>query len=933
MSYGQDAGLQPPPPLNFGFPSPGSYGALDSPTLGSSIYSPNPALLPPPPADILDENYRSAVADGYSDRNGKPRTSPALDQNDAVVMHLLVETAVGDSLSYEILSFEELEALKKERVSLTSRMEAAGQKLALETKMRDAAQSLNRLSASKNRRGSNGSQASNGSNPADSAAKGEAEYTASAQKCDELGRELWEMERRFRQIDMQLLRHTAGILQMTHKGPTKRGRSRQSVVGGNRPDSPASMYTYENAGARSPVQYDDKDAFDDRSLYRSPENLDKLVDALKHGKALGNGDGDSPVNNDTLQSVESRLEDLNDRLRQLIIQTNPDANNEYDAGPKDKGEDSPAQRASNIAEKLDYLDQGLRDMEAAQHNMGSKSSVEGLDGRLENVNNQLYQIISRAPRENAEEFPPPPTDGAQDQLNYVEDALYAIEQSQQDLLSQLDQARNADTSELTAYWKEQASEYETVCQQLWDLIRAGHEEARQRKLQRRRVLEADPDAVSDLGELSPDEDPMPEEFTLNRFSNQVQDMYRRSNGLKEKQSILRRQIKQQRELNEKSDAEREEQFERLHGEIDRLRHQLHANSSDSGAAGERVVELETALAEAEDKVAELAHNFENSKAREEEAASAIEQKEQQLAKTTNELHDLETKVVQLQTELTIAQAELDGAYGTRAQRAAEVASNPEIKRELEDLARINADLTSEVARLTEAHAGANRSAKDVVEREKMLREELRDTIAEFEEMTKANVEGEKERESLEGVIDNLREKIEGLEAQLSDEKMRWLGVKSPAAIPTPGAPNGGVVLAETTSTKVLREEFRKMMRETRLEAMKAMRVSSRVPSPCPFSKLTMFLTTGRARRAQEAGTDPQDAEEGATAPSQVSQGSQAWTEPEHDGGLEALQRNVYCRCLFAPYTDLTTIQWEPRLCPQVRMVRSFYSSSIIFFYF
>lgn len=860
------------------------------------MYSPNPAVLSPPPADILNENYKSAVADSYADRNGKPRTSHALDPNDAVVMHLLVETAVGDSLGYEVLSFEEVEALKKERTSLTSKMEAVGQKLALETKMRDAAQSLSRLDPK--RRGSNGEEGSDEtSNGADQSAKSEADYKASAQKCDELSRELWQMERRSRQIENQLLRHTAGILQMTHKGPTKRTRSRQSLANGapqaNRPDSPASSYTYENSGARSPVRHDDKDAFDDRSLYRSPENLDKLVDALKHGKALTArsnplGDDDSPMTNDTLQSVDKRLEDLNDRLRQLIIQANPDANKEYDAGPRGTGDGNAAQRAANIEEKLDYLDQALRDIEAEQSNMRSNGSMpSGMGERLENINHQLFQLVSRAPRENNEEFPPPPQEGAENQLQYIDDALYAMEQSQQELLSQLEQARSADTSELTAYWKEQATDYEKVCESLWELIRTGHEDARQRKLQRRRVLEADPEAEAELGELSPDEDPMPEEFTLSRFRNHVEDMYRRASGLKEKQSILRRQIKQQRELNEKSDAEREEEFMRLRGEIDRLRHQLHANSSDSGAlqgAEERISELETAKSEAEAKVAELSQTLEASKASEAEKARTIEQKEEELAKTDKELRELEGEMVRLQTELTMAKAELDGAYGTRAQRAAEVASNPEIKRELEELGRINLELTGQVAQLTESHAAAQRSAKDVAERERMLREELRDTISEFEEMTKANVESEKEREGLEGVIDNLREKIESLESQLSDEKMRWLGIRSPAAVPTPGAPGApGVVLTETTSTKVMREEFRKMMRESRAEAIKALRVSL----PCPPSTQLQSITnhvlspTGRTRRTQETRADHQAPKEGTTAPSQVAQGR---TEPKHDGG-------------------------------------------------
>ena len=87
-------------------------------------------------------------------------------------------------------------------------------------------------------------------------------------------------------------------------------------------------------------------------------------------------------------------------------------------------------------------------------------------------------------------------------------------------------------------------------------------------------------------------------------------------------------------------------------------------------------------------------------------------------------------------------------------------------------------------------------------------------------MTKASIEYEKERENLENNIDGLRDRCETLETQLSDEKVKWLGVKSPGP---PGSRES--MGASSTSTSVLKTEFKKMMRETRSENMKALRVS------------------------------------------------------------------------------------------------------------
>jgi len=85
-------------------------------------------------------------------------------------------------------------------------------------------------------------------------------------------------------------------------------------------------------------------------------------------------------------------------------------------------------------------------------------------------------------------------------------------------------------------------------------------------------------------------------------------------------------------------------------------------------------------------------------------------------------------------------------------------------------------------------------------------------------MTKASIEWEKEREELERTIDSLRDQKEILETQLSDEKVRWLGMKSPGL-----APDGIMSGSKETSTTVLKNEFKKMMREARAENLKVLR--------------------------------------------------------------------------------------------------------------
>ncbi|MBE7179986.1 MAG: hypothetical protein INR71_02065, partial [Terriglobus roseus] len=311
---------------NYAAPSPAASNYSPMPTIPQAkpyLQAPvqDPDLLPDnarygtkgstrqtPPSDALLKGYSAhgvgfgfgfhGAGDGMGHRPATPRTSTQLDVGDSVAMHLLVETALGDSASYYVLSFDEVERLKRELAGLAPRIEAVRKQLALESKVRDAAVSLNRLyrkesaasppsassSSSSSRRRSASKQGQH--ERADSLSKTEDEVAQSNRKCADLSRDLYQLETRQREAQTRLLMHTAGVLQMTHRGPTEKhklsefgnvsGSVLDRIHAADRPDSPESIYTYDNSSRRH-HQHDRgapaRDDFDERSLYRTPDDM------------------------------------------------------------------------------------------------------------------------------------------------------------------------------------------------------------------------------------------------------------------------------------------------------------------------------------------------------------------------------------------------------------------------------------------------------------------------------------------------------------------------------------------------------------------------------------------------------------------------------------------------------------------------------------
>src|SRR5205823_1084062 len=126
---------------------------------------------------------------------------------------------------------------------------------------------------------------------------------------------------------------------------------------------------------------------------------------------------------------------------------------------------------------------------------------------------------------------------------------------------------------------------ETVMMGLWDIIQSGEEEIRQRKKERRQTRMAQ--NLPEEEDMSSDEDFNPnEQFSLQAFSAKVQWLYTQATRLKDQKKVLQRQIKQQRELNSKSDATKDAELMQKVEELQRTKDLLTRTEMDADSVRE-----------------------------------------------------------------------------------------------------------------------------------------------------------------------------------------------------------------------------------------------------------------------------------------------------------------------------------------------------------
>ncbi|GAP85687.1 putative involucrin repeat protein [Rosellinia necatrix] len=789
--------------------------------------APMPRPSFPPNGSALVDSYRQDALNGFEKE--RPRTNPMnsgriqssvfVDLKDSVQVHLLTETALFDSKEYMILSEDEVDSLKKQCQTLTQRIEQARSNLTIQSKYRDAAVSVSRLYSPTGRRSLLGNRLSSGS---DAARETEAERDAIQKKCEDLAAELWSLEQRLMEPQKKLLEHTAGILQHAHKTAKKTGAgsAKPALINGV-PASPESMYTTSH-GRNSLDFLEDGFVFDEASLYRSfdmteilnnqprqapigiplkspvreqnkqlVEETDKLRqenDQVRRENDEVRRDNDEVRREnealvaelellkkqtsdqwDLISGTEQKLEKFNHQLREAVIKVNP-TNDDYDPVPT--GQREPG---GMLNSHLDYLGNTLLLVG------DSPGNGPEITPRLQALNSQLQGILASAISDHPR--PPPSADDAEQQLAYLERSLRVVDEQLH---------RVGDVAHSTLVDKQKSEQAEAVLMGLWDIIQSGYADIRQRKQERRNArmdkgLEPDEEDLSDA-----DSTDVHEPYSLPAFSSKVQWLYTQATRLNEQKFVLKRQIKQQRELNSKSDSEKDQQLHdkdseleetnlrlgRAEREADGLRLQLsqtleelEALQNGNGGGSAAIEESHEELKQRDAKITSLEAESKDMQARLATTEASIEMITAQLKEATDardaaektaeergnvikakeqELEQMTGMVAELKMETAMTKAELDGAYGSRKQRAAEVAA-------LQN--------TSQSARMQS--------------RVEALEQELMATANDLSDVVKQSIESEKKIGELEDELDKVKaerdtikdeqEKInEDLERQLHD---------------------------------------------------------------------------------------------------------------------------------------------------------------------
>lgn len=799
-----------------------------------------------------------------------------------MAMHLLVETAIVDSTDYEILSYEEVDELKKEYNFLSNRIDAAKRKLALESKVRDAAISLSRLYSTK--KGKQRRSLLGG--VSDVTRHTDEELMASQRKCEELSQELWRLNNRAVEIQRRLLQHSAGILGMTHQSASHKGYPRSSQV----PGSPSSQYTLVN---RSVTNSSLAVEFDDRSFYRTSDKLDEFgnydrrASADRNSRFLHLDTGavarlhkerrdPLPVSEDPY--LVRRLEDFNNQLRDItiLLTTNQPL-------PPPLPVMGPMNGGGGVQEQLSLLEQTIKYIQqnppplppspglniAAQELERTDTILSTLWDMLilgeEEVRNQKQQLVENGDSQDSEysdseDYNDDPRDREYSisAFSAKVQALYtratAIRDKHSLLRLQNSQQRTRFEAEVAALKEKhtarednfglELSTLSSQIDQLANVLEQREKDIMAADLKVKNLMDELHAAQSEVGQRRSEARIAREELTavmiqLDRqrridVQRQMEDSSDRGKDAAGLEEERRARFEQEEALFAQL-KDKEELLMALQGELEEAREdrdimkvELEALTSESEGRLKRLEEEVMLLKEAK-RVTEEARDI---------SQTELSVKEKQMAQMDNDMRGLEGKVAELSTEVAMLKAELDEAYGSRKQRAAETAQaraaaaaleaankgpqtvDPGLLQEVEALATKNYELAEELALLK---VEKNTGSADLEKRCKVLQAELDGMLVDFESLTKQSIENENDRIKLEAVIDGLRDRCESLETNLADQRVQWLGVRIPG--PDGKLSSGGRYGdGESTSTHVLKTEFKKMMREMRSDSTKALRV-------------------------------------------------------------------------------------------------------------
>lgn len=284
------------------------------------------------------------------------------------------------------------------------------------------------------------------------------------------------------------------------------------------------------------------------------------------------------------------------------------------------------------------------------------------------------------------------------------------------------------------------------------------------------------------------------------------------------------ELMQQLEVNKQK---LQSEYDRLKSENVQLNIQLEEAESRAleheAAAQDGTTEImahQAQIKQLQNQLAELSIQLDQSHQTASSKDKLIAEHSQSAATLDSDKHDLKQEIERLKSEVEASlrsRQELEGLQSRHEHLMQELET---LRANIETHEKRNADLEEQLNNSSTLKA---ESETRVV----TLQKELADLVQDYETLVREELEVEKEREAMEAMLDELREKVEKLEITLGDERIRAMGHRvsilsereANESSAKPGRAGAG------TTMSVMRNEFKKMMREARADHFKSLKVS------------------------------------------------------------------------------------------------------------
>ncbi|KAF9908338.1 hypothetical protein EC991_009890 [Linnemannia zychae] len=220
----------------------------------------------------------SGVLDTFQDRTAmalmqRYLTNPDDPESEAdIQMQIMISQAAVDSKGFEVLVPQSVESIKRHHATLSSRIAALTARLSLESKIREAAQSLLKLHADNKKLARQASD----------------HLEAANRKVDQVATELWKLTQLAADLQRTLLQHTSGVLALGVVRLEDQGRRERDVHALQLHEARVGKDVEEQFEAMSrTIMSLESDTLEAQSLLEDKDRtIDRLMKQLDHQREL-----------------------------------------------------------------------------------------------------------------------------------------------------------------------------------------------------------------------------------------------------------------------------------------------------------------------------------------------------------------------------------------------------------------------------------------------------------------------------------------------------------------------------------------------------------------------------------------------------------------------------------------------------------------------